>query len=114
MGLDRESMNMTIMPAAEFQVRTDLLLDAVIAAENISVSEEEAEEYVKKVSETVNASVDEIKQYFGAEYIAEEKKREKATDIIIGSAVVGVLPAEEKTEESSAEGAPAAEETPAE
>ena len=114
MGLDRESMNMTIMPAAEFQVRTDLLLDAVIAAENISVSEEEAEEYVKKVSETVNASVDEIKQYFGAEYIAEEKKREKATDIIIGSAVVGELPAEEKTEESSAEGAPAAEETPAE
>ena len=44
MGLDRESMKMTIMPAAEFQVRTDLLLDAVIKAENIEVTEEEAEE----------------------------------------------------------------------
>ena len=95
MGLDRESMNMTIMPAAEYQVRSDLLLDAVIKAENIEVTEEEAEEYVKKVAETVNASVDEIKQYFGAEYIAEEQKREKATNIIIDSAVVGEAPAEE-------------------
>lgn len=106
MGLDRESMNMTIMPAAEFQVRTDLLLDAVIKAENIEVTEEEAEEYVKKVAETVNASVDEIKQYFGADYIAEEKKREKATNIIVDSAVVGKAPAEEA--------APAEEENKAE
>lgn len=115
MGLDRESMNMTIMPAADFQVRTDLLLEAVIKAENIEVSEEEAEEYVKKVAESVNASVEEIKQYFGSDYIAEEKKREKATDIIIGGAVVGELPvAEEKAgEEPAAEEAPA-EETPAE
>ena len=106
MGLDRESMNMTIMPAAEFQVRTDLLLDAVIKAENIEVTEEEAEEYVKKVAETVNASVDEIKQYFGADYIAEEQKREKATNIIVDSAVVGEAPAEEA--------APAEEENKAE
>lgn len=115
MGLDRESMNMTIMPAADFQVRTDLLLEAVIKAENIEVSEEEAEEYVKKVAESVNASVEEIKQYFGSDYIAEERKREKATDIIIGGAVVGELPvAEEKAgEEPAAEEAPA-EETPAE
>ena len=109
MGLDRESMNMTIMPAAEFQVRTDLLLDAVIAAENISVSEEEAEEYVKKVSESVNASVEEIKQYYGADYIAQEKKREKATNIILDSAVVGEAPAAEAESEEKAE-----EEKPAE
>ena len=106
MGLDRESMNMTIMPAAEFQVRTDLLLDAVIKAENIEVTEEESEEYVKKVAETVNASVDEIKQYFGADYIAEEQKREKATNIIVDSAVVGEAPVEEA--------APAEEENKAE
>ena len=109
MGLDRESMNMTIMPAAEFQVKQDLLIDAVVKAENLSVSDEEAEEYVKKVAESVNASVEEIKQYFGAEYIAREKKREKATEIILSSAVVGEAPAaaEEKAEEK-------AEETPAE
>ena len=100
MGLDRESMNMTIMPAAEFQVKNDLLLSAVVKAENLSVSDEEAEEYVKKVAESVNASVEEIKQYFGAEYIAQEKKREKATNIILDSAVVGEAPAaEEKAEE---------------
>ena len=106
MGLDRESMNMTIMPAAEFQVRTDLLLDAVNKAENSGGTEEDSGEYVKKVAETVNASVDEIKQYFGADYIAEEQKREKATNIIVDSAVVGEAPAEEA--------APAEEENKAE
>ena len=100
MGLDRESMNMTIMPAAEFQVKNDLLIDAVVKAENIEVSEEEAEEYVKKVAESVKASVDEVKQYFGADYIAQEKKREKATAVILDSAVVGEAPtAEEQAEE---------------
>ena len=109
MGLDRESMNMTIMPAAEFQVKNDLLLSAVVKAENLSVSDEEAEEYVKKVAESVNASVEEIKQYFGAEYIAQEKKREKATNIILDSAVVGEAPAAEAESEEKAE-----EEKPAE
>ena len=114
MGLDRESMNMTIMPAAEFQVKNDLLIDAVVKAENIEVSDEEAEEYVKKVAESVNASVEEVKQYFGADYIAQEKKREKATNLILESAVVGEAPAaEEKAEEPAAQ-EPAAEEKPAE
>ena len=102
-------MNMTIMPAAEFQVKNDLLLSAVAKAENLSVSDEEAEEYVKKVAESVNASVEEIKQYFGADYIAQEKKREKATNIILDSAVVGEAPAAEAESEEKAE-----EEKPAE
>ena len=106
MGLNRESMNATIMPAAEFQVKNDLLIDAVAKAENIEVSEEEAEEYVKKVAESVNASVEEIRQYFGAEYIAQEKKREKAAALILDSALVGEAPA--------AEAEPAEEENKAE
>ena len=115
MGLDRDSMNMTIMPAAEFQVKNELLIDAVAKAENIEVSEEEAEEYVKKVAESVNASVDEVKQYFGADYIAQEKKREKATAVILDSAVVGEAPAaEEEKAEEKAEEAKAEEENKAE
>ena len=104
MGLDRESMNTTIMPAAEFQVRNDLLIDAVVKAENIEVSEEQAEEYVKEIAESVNATPEEVKQYFGTEYIAQEKKRALATEIILSSAVVGEAPAEEApVEETPAE-----------
>ena len=109
MGLDRESMNMTIMPAAEFQVKHDLLIDAVVKAENIEVSEEEVEEYAKKIAESVGASVEEVKQYFGLEYIAQEKKREMATSLILDSAVVGEAPAAEAESEEKAE-----EEKPAE
>ncbi len=115
MGLTRESMNVTIMPAAEFQVKHDLLIDAVVKAENIEVSEEEVEEYAKKIAESVGASVEEVKQYFGLEYIAQEKKREMATSLILDSAVVGEAPAaaEEPAAEGSAE-EPAAEENKAE
>ena len=97
---------MTIMPAAEFQVRTDLLIDAVAKAENIEASAEEVEQYAKDFAERVNAKVEEVKSYFGEAYLAEEKKRQKATDLILESAVVGELPAaepEEKAEEPAAE-----------
>lgn len=103
MGLDQQSMNSFIMPSAEQQVKQELLLEAVAAAENLEVSEEEAEEYVKKVAENVQASVEEIKKYFGADYIAAEKKREKATDLILSSAVVGEAPAKEEEEKKEEE-----------
>ena len=50
------------------------------------------------MAESVNASEDEIREYFGADYIAREKQREKAGDIILNSAVVGELPVEEAKE----------------
>ena len=114
MGLDRESMKITVLPAAEFQVRTDLLLEAVANAEQIELSEEEAEEYAKSVAESVNASVEEVKNFFGSEYLAQEKKREKATEIILGSAVVGEAPEQEQSEEEQPAPEEKAEETPAE
>lgn len=98
MGLDQETLNSSIRPGAEFQVKTDLLLEAVVKAEDIQVSEEEAEEYLAKVAEGINAQPDEVRQYFGAEFIASERKREKATSLIIDSAVVVDAPVEEKAE----------------
>ena len=59
-------------------------LAAILATVNISMTE------------SVNASVDEVKQYFGADYIAQEKKREKAAALILESAVVGEAPAAEE------------------
>lgn len=98
MGLDQETLNSSIRPGAEIQVKTELLLEAVVKAEDIQVSDEEAEEYLTKVAEGINAKPEEVRQYFGAEFIASERKREKATSLIIDSAVVVDAPAEEKAE----------------
>lgn len=98
MGLDQETLNSSIRPGAEFQVKTDLLLEAVVKAEDIQVSEEEAAEYLAKVAEGINAKPEDVKQYFGDEFIASERKREKATSLIIDSAVIVDAPVEEKAE----------------
>ena len=87
MGLDEEAINATIRPAAEYQIKQELLLDAIVTAENIEITDEELEDYIKGAAETVGVTADQIRQYFGEEYIKNEFKKEKASKIVIESAV---------------------------
>ena len=102
MGLDEEAINTTIRPAAEYQVKQELLLNAIVEAENIEVTDEELEDYIKGAAESVGVTPDQIRQYFGEEYIKNEFKKEKATRIVIESATEEA-PAEETAEEKEAE-----------
>ncbi len=88
MGLDKATVDASLRPAAVYQVKQDLLLNAVIEAENIEASDEETDEYVKGAAETVNAQPEDILNYFGLEFIRNEFKKEKATNVIIESASV--------------------------
>lgn len=88
MGLDKDTVDASLRPAAVYQVKQDLLLTAVIEAENIEASDEETDEYVKGAAETVNAQPEDILNYFGLEFIRNEFKKEKATKVIIESASV--------------------------
>lgn len=88
MGLDKATVDASLRPAAVYQVKQDLLLNAVIEAENIEASDEETDEYVKGAAETVNAQPEDILNYFGLEFIRNEFKKEKATKVIIESASV--------------------------
>ena len=88
MGIDENILNNNIRPSAENQVKSDLLVDAIVAAENIEVSDEEAEEYVVKMAESINAKPEDVKAYFGDDFVKEEKKKDKAVAIIMDSAVV--------------------------
>lgn len=97
MGLDKDSMNENLRPGAELQVKSELLLEAIIKAEDIQVSEEEAEEYLNKVAESINAKPEDVKSYFGPDFVNSERKKEKASALIFDSAVA-LAPAEEKAE----------------
>ena len=87
MGVDDAAINNTIRPAAEYQVKNDLLLEAVIEAEKIEADEEETREYLNKVAESIGAKAEEVEKYFGMEYMARERKKEKAGELILSSAV---------------------------
>ena len=52
MGGDMNAIRNSLRPSAQAAVRTNVLLDAVAAAENIEVSEEECEEEYKKLAES--------------------------------------------------------------
>ena len=99
-----------IRPNAERETKVELLVNAIIDAEKIEGTEDEINAYIEKISGQVGASADEIKKYFGMDYITDEFRKEKAIDIIADSAVaVEPAPAAEAPAESAEEKAEEAE-----
>ncbi len=97
MGLDASMMNQTILPSAQLQVRTDLLLEAVAKAENFETGEEELNAYAQKVAESIGAKAEDVMKYFGKDFVEAEQKKEQARKLIVDSAVpVDEAPAEEE------------------
>ena len=87
MGINDEIMEKSIRPAALSQVKTDLLLDAVMEAEELADTDEAFEAYVSKTAEEVGASAEQLKQYFGEDFMRHEFRKELATKLIVDSAV---------------------------
>ena len=124
MGLDEETLNNSIRPTALYQVKSDMLLAAVVDSENITVTDEDTEEYAAKVAQDVQATVEQVKEYFGIDFIKEELKKERASAVIFDSAEITEGAAEEvksekkpaakKTTKKAAEKTETAEETTSE
>ena len=109
MGLSDEVVENNIRPAAEFQVKTDLLLDKIKEEEKLEVTEEAFNEYLNKVAEDVKATADQLKNYFGEAFIKAEQLKEMATNLIVDSAKVKAAEAEEKPKKARKPKAPKAE-----
>ncbi len=99
MGINDEMMASNIRPGAEFQVKTDLLLKAVMDAEELDDNDEAFEAYVERVSGEVGATAEQLRQYFGEDFMRNEFRKELATKLIVDSAVEKA-PGEEKTAEA--------------
>ena len=56
MGVDENMLNQNIRPAAEYQVKNDLLLDAVVLEEKLEATAEEIEEFAKKMADNKSDS----------------------------------------------------------
>ena len=67
MGGDMNAIRNSLRPSAQAAVRTNVLLDAVAAAENIEVSEEECEEEYKKLAESYKMELDDVKKALNAD-----------------------------------------------
>ena len=96
LGIDDAAIDNSIRPSALFQVKQDLLLNAIIEEEKLEVSDEELNEYIEKVAADVNSKADELRAYFGEAFIRNEYLMQKATDAIFDTATVS-----EETEEKA-------------
>ena len=81
-GLSEEKMMEEFKPEAEKRIRTRLTLEAIVAAENIEVSEERLDEELQKMADSYKMEVDKLKEYMG-----ENEKKQMKEGIAIQEAV---------------------------
>ncbi|MBM6750775.1 trigger factor [Mediterraneibacter glycyrrhizinilyticus] len=81
-GLSEEKMIEELKPQAEKRIRTRLVLEAIVAAENIEVSDERLEEELKKMADSYQMEVDKLKEFMG-----ENEKKQMKEDIAVQDAV---------------------------
>ena len=100
-GMTMDMMREQAKAAALERVRRDLALNAVIAAEDIQISDEELEEEYKRLSEQYHMELDKVKEAVAADDIRKELSMKKAEQVIYDSAKVGKAPAKKTTKKKA-------------
>ena len=113
-GMTMDIMREQAKAAALERVRRELALGAIVAAENITISDEELEEEYKRLAEQYHMEVDKVKAAVTADSIRKEQSYHKAEHVVYDSAKVGKAPAKKKSTKKKAEESAEGEEAAAE
>lgn len=81
-GLSEDKIIEELKPQAEKRIKTRLVLEAVVAAENIQVSDERLDEELQKMADSYQMEVDKLKEFMG-----ENEKKQMKEDIAVQEAV---------------------------
>ena len=98
LGGSMDSIRKSLRPGALNAVRTNVMLDAVVDAEKIEVSEEECEEEYKKLADSYKMELDKVKELLPVDGMKGDLQVRKAAKLIAESAVAVAPKAEEKAE----------------
>ena len=123
MGMTPEMLRASAKPSALRQVKTQLALEAVAAAEKMEVTEEECEAEVSKLAEQYKLTPDQVKAAVSVDALKQDLLLQKASKLVVDEAKVGEAPKKEeaaeekpkkttrkkKTEEAAGEEQPAEE-----
>ena len=81
-GLSEEKMMEEMEPQAEKRIRTRLVLEAIVKAENIEVTDERLDEELQKMADAYQMGVEKLKEFMG-----ENEKAQMKEDIAVQDAV---------------------------
>ncbi len=90
-GLDLEKFKEQMRPGAQKRIESRLVLEAIVAAENFEVTDEEYEKELERIAEESKMELDKLKEYigddeYGKNQIVEDLKIQKAVDLIVENA----------------------------
>lgn len=80
-----EGMRAQMRPEAERKVKGALVLDAIVKAENIGISDEDVDKEFKEMSELYKMEVEQIKRMMPAENVKYDLAQQKALELIKNS-----------------------------
>lgn len=89
-GMTVDKMLEDARPEAEIRIKNSLVLEAIVKAENIQVSDEELEEEINKMAQMYQMEVDKVKEFLGdreKEQIKEDIAVQKAAELVASKAV---------------------------
>ena len=104
MGMDVATLRATSREGAVRELQTQLALEAIAAAENIEVTDEEIEAEFAKLAEQYKLDIQMVKNAIAASDLKKDLMMTRANDLVMANATVGER---ETKEEAPAEEAPA-------
>ena len=99
MGMTPEMLRASAKPSALRQVKTQLALEAVAAAENMEVTEEECEAEVSKLAEQYKLTAEQVKAAVSVDALKQDLLLQKASKLVVDEAKVGEAPKKEEAAE---------------
>ena len=103
MGTDVNTMKAQMRPNAIASIKSNLALEAIAAAEALTVSDEEIEEEIKKTAEQYNMEIDKVKELVVLDELKKSLLMRKAERLVIESGKVGEAPKKAEDGEAEAE-----------
>ncbi len=85
MGMTMDDMRAQSKTAAERNVRSDLALEAVVAAENIEVGDDEVDEEIAKLAEQYKMETDKVRELVSMDDLRLDLSMRKALDLVKGT-----------------------------
>lgn len=88
-GQDENALREQMKTDAEGRVKTNLVLEAIVAAENIEVTDADIDAEYENIGKMYNMPAEEVKKMLGSnDYVAEDLKMRKAIDFLVENSKV--------------------------
>ena len=86
-GMTPQQLAEQLKPQALANIKNRLVLDAIVAAENIEITDEEIEAEIQRLAESWNMEADKVREYMDTDLMRNDMSAQKALEMITDAAV---------------------------